>query len=101
MMMICRLAHYLKVIQRDNLQTWQTPIKMQTELTEWLRQYAADMDNPTAEVANRRPIRQFSVDVSEVPGEVGFYKVDLQVMPHIKFEGANFTLSLVGKLDKQ
>jgi type VI secretion system protein ImpC len=100
MMMISRLAHYLKVIQRDNLQTWQSPTKMQTELTEWMRQYAADMDNPTEAVANRRPIRKFSIDVSEVPGEVGFYKVDLQVMPHIKFEGANFTLSLVGKLEK-
>lgn len=100
MMMISRLAHYLKVIQRDNLQSWQTPVKMQTELENWMRQYAADMDNPTAEVANRRPIRKFAVNVEEVPGEVGFYKVDMQVMPHIKFEGADFTLSLVGKLDK-
>lgn len=100
MMMISRLAHYLKVIQRDNIGTWQSPTKMQTELTEWMRQYAADMDNPMPEVANRRPIRKFSIEVSEIPGEVGFYKVDLQVMPHIKFEGANFTLSLVGKLDK-
>jgi len=101
MMMVCRLAHYLKVIQRDNIGSWQTPTKMQTELNEWMRQYAADMDNPTAEVANRRPIRKFAIKVEEVEGEVGFYKVDLQVMPHIKFEGANFTLSLVGKLDKE
>ncbi|MDX2198385.1 MAG: type VI secretion system contractile sheath large subunit [Phycisphaerae bacterium] len=100
MMMISRLAHYLKVLQRDNLQTWQTPVKMQTELNEWLRQYAADMDNPTEEVANRRPIRKFDVKVAEVEGEVGWYKVDLQIMPHIKYEGANFSLSLVGKLDK-
>lgn len=100
MMMISRLAHYLKVIQRDNIGTWQTPTKMQTELNDWMRQYAADMDNPTEEVANRRPIRKFAIQVAEVPGEVGFYKVDLQVMPHIKFEGANFSLSLVGKLDK-
>lgn len=101
MMMISRLAHYLKVIQRDNLQTWQTPVKMQTELNEWMRQYAADMDNPTAEVANRRPIRKYEIKVEEVPGEVGWYKVDLMVMPHMKFEGANFALSLVGKLDKK
>jgi type VI secretion system protein ImpC len=100
MMMISRLAHYLKVIQRDNLQTWQTPVKMETELNDWMRQYASDMDNPTAEVANRRPIRKFEIKVQEVEGEVGFFKVDLKVMPHIKFEGANFTLSLVGKLDK-
>jgi type VI secretion system protein ImpC len=101
MMMISRLAHYLKVIQRDNIQTWQSPTKMKTELENWMRQYAADMDNPTEAVANRRPIRKFSIDVSEIPGEVGFYKVDMKVMPHIKFEGANFTLSLVGKLDKE
>lgn len=100
MMMISRLSHYLKVMQRDNIGTWQTPVKMQSELNDWLRQYATDVDNPQPEVANRRPIRRFSIAVSEVPGEVGFYKVDLQVMPHIKFEGANFTLSLVGKLDK-
>lgn len=101
MMIISRLAHYLKVIQRDNLQSWQSPVKMKTELENWLRQYAADMDSPTAEVANRRPIRKFSIDVSEIPGEVGFYKVDMKIMPHIKFEGANFSLSLVGKLDKE
>ncbi len=100
MMMICRLAHYLKVIQRDNLQTWQSPIKMQTELSDWMKQYVVDMDSPLAEVANKKPIRKFKIEVSEVPGEVGFYKVDMQVMPHMKFEGANFTLSLVGKLDK-
>ena len=101
MMMISRLAHYLKVIQRDNIQTWQSPVKMKTELETWMRQYAADMDNPTEAVANRRPIRKFSIDVEEVEGEVGYYKVDLKVMPHIKFEGADFTLSLVGKLDKE
>lgn len=99
MMMISRLAHYLKVIQRDNLGTWQTPVKMKEELTTWMQQYASDMDNPQPEIANKRPIRRFAIDVLEVEGEVGFYKVDLKVMPHMKFEGANFTLSLVGKLD--
>lgn len=100
MMMISRLAHYLKVIQRDNLQTWQSPVKMQKELSDWMQQYASDMEAPSAEVANKRPIRRFQIDVAEVPGEVGFYKVDMKIMPHMKFEGANFSLSLVGKLDK-
>ena len=29
------------------------------------------------------------------------YRVGLKVMPHMKYEGADFTLSLVGKLDKK
>jgi type VI secretion system protein ImpC len=99
MMMISRLAHYLKVIQRDNLQTWQTPVKMQAELNEWMRQYCTDTDSPQPEVVNRRPIRRCKIEVSEVEGEVGFYKIDMKIMPHMKFEGASFELGLVGKLD--
>ena len=75
MMMVSRLAHYLKVIQRDNIQTWQTPTKMQTELVEWMRQYSADYgqpDRPRSPPAG--PSESFKIDVAEVPGEVGFYK---------------------------
>ena len=41
------------------------------------------------------------VQVSDVPGDPGWYSVNLLVRPHFKYMGANFTLSLVGKLDKQ
>ena len=33
-------------------------------------------------------------------GEPGWYRVNLSVRPHFKYMGADFTLSLVGKLDK-
>jgi predicted component of type VI protein secretion system len=36
---------------------------------------------------------------SRSTAQIGFGKVNTHVMPHIKCEGANFTLSLVGKLD--
>ena len=39
--------------------------------------------------------------VTDVPGNAGWYKVDMQVRPHFKYMGAFFTLSLVGKLDKE
>ena len=42
-----------------------------------------------------------SVDVSDVEGEPGWYRVSLNVRPHFKYMGADFTLSLVGKLDKE
>ena len=34
-------------------------------------------------------------------GNAGWYKVDMKVRPHFKYMGASFTLSLVGKLDKE
>ena len=39
--------------------------------------------------------------MTEVEGNAGWYKVDMQVRPHFKYMGAFFTLSLVGKLDKK
>ena len=54
-----------------------------------------------AEVRSRRPFRGAKINVSEVDGEAGWYRVDLNVRPHFKFMGANFELSLVGKLDKE
>lgn len=101
MFIINRLAHYLKVIQRENIGTWKERIDLQRELNEWIRQYVVDMDNPLPGVRSRRPLRQATVSVDEVPGEPGWYKVGLKVKPHFKYMGASFTLSLVGKLEKE
>jgi len=58
------------------------------------------MPDPTAETRSRKPLRKAKVTVEEVEGQVGWYRCGLQILPHLKFEGAEFTLSLVGKLDK-
>ncbi len=101
MFIVNRLAHYLKVIQRENIGQWKERIDLQRELNEWIRQYVVDMDNPLPGVRSRRPLRQAEVTVDSVPGEPGWYKVGLKVKPHFKYMGASFTLSLVGKLENQ
>jgi type VI secretion system protein ImpC len=100
MFIISRLAHYLKVIQREHIGTWKERSDLEQELNTWIRQYVSDMDNPMPGVRSRRPLRQAQVTVEEVPGEAGWYRVGLKVRPHFKYMGAYFTLSLVGKLDK-
>jgi type VI secretion system protein ImpC len=101
MFVVNRLAHYLKVIQRENIGTWKERVDLDRELNNWIRQYVADMDNPMPGVRSRRPLRQAKVTVEDVEGEPGWYRVGLQVRPHFKYMGAYFTLSLVGKLDKE
>ena len=100
MLVINRLAHYLKVIQRENIGTWKERADLDRELNEWIRQYVADQENPSPAVRSRRPLRQAQVTVEDVEGEPGWYRVGLKVRPHFKYMGASFTLSLVGKLDK-
>jgi type VI secretion system protein ImpC len=101
MFIISRLAHYLKVIQRENIGTWKERTDLERELNEWIRQYVSDMESPMPGVRSRRPLRQAEVTVEDVDGEPGWYRVGLKVRPHFKYMGAYFTLSLVGKLDKQ
>ncbi len=99
--LISRLAHYLKVLQREEIGSWKERQDVERGLNEWIRQYISDQENPPAEVRSRRPFRGAQVVVSDVDGEPGWYKIELSVRPHFKFMGANFELSLVGKLDKE
>ena len=90
-----------KVLQREQIGSWKARSDLELELNKWIRQYIADQDNPGAEVRGRRPLRSAQILVSDVDGEPGWYRVAINVRPHFKYMGADFTLSLVGKLDKE
>lgn len=100
MFIINRLAHYLKVLQRENIGTWKDRVELQRELNQWITAYVADQENPSAGVRSRRPLRAAKITVEDVEGQPGIYRVDLKVRPHFKYMGADFELSLVGKLEK-
>lgn len=100
MFIINRLAHYIKVLQRENIGSWKNRGELETELNNWLKQYVSDQENPSAEVRSRRPLKKASITVEDVEGEAGWYRVSMAVQPHFKYMGADFTLSLKGKLDK-
>jgi type VI secretion system protein ImpC len=100
MFVINRLAHYIKVLQRENIGSWKNRNELESELNNWIKQYVADQDNPSAEVRSRRPLRKAQIVVEDVEGEPGWYRVNMSVQPHFKYMGADFTLSLRGKLDK-
>lgn len=101
MFVMDRLAHYIKVIQRENIGSWKERGDLERELNTWISQYVTEMDNPAPSVRNRRPLRMAHIEVSDVEGDPGWYRVTLKARPHFKYMGASFTLSLVGKLDKE
>ncbi|MFJ2983593.1 MULTISPECIES: type VI secretion system contractile sheath large subunit [unclassified Pseudomonas] len=96
-----RLAHYIKVLQREQIGSWKERHDLQAELNKWIKQYVADQENPSADVRSRRPLRAARIEVSDVAGDPGWYQVSLAVRPHFKYMGANFEISLVGRLDQQ
>lgn len=100
MMIINRLAHYVKVLQREQIGAWKERQDLERELNTWIKQYVADQENPPADVRSRRPLRAARIEVADVEGNPGWYQVSLSVRPHFKYMGANFELSLVGRLDQ-
>ncbi|MDR0805620.1 MAG: type VI secretion system contractile sheath large subunit [Enterobacteriaceae bacterium] len=100
-MLSTRIAHYLKVIQREKLGSYQEAADVERNLNTWLKQYVSDQENPPVDVRCRRPFRAISLTVSEVPGEPGWVKTRLLLRPHLKSMGSYTELSLVGRLDKE
>lgn len=96
-----RLAHYIKVLQREQIGSWKERQDLERELNLWLKQYIADQENPSSDVRSRRPLRAARIEVQDVVGNPGWYQVSLAVRPHFKYMGANFEISLVGRLDTQ
>lgn len=100
MFIISRLAHYIKVLQREHIGSWKERTDLERELNQWIRQFVADQENPSSDTRSRRPLRGAEIHVEEVEGDPGWYRATINVRPHFKYMGAYFTLSLVGKLDK-
>lgn len=99
MFIICRIAHYLKVLQREQLGSWKEASDLEKELNKWISQYVANQENAPAEVRSRKPLRFAQINVADIEGQPGWYKVNILVRPHFKYMGSDITLSLVGKLE--
>ena len=97
--LVSRLAHYLKLIQREQLGRWKTAAELERELSGWLRRYVSAMPDPSPDVRARRPLRDVKVRVQAVDGAVGWLRCHLMLQPHLTHNNAAFTLSLVSRLE--
>jgi type VI secretion system protein ImpC len=98
---VCRLAHYIKVMQRENIGKWMSKQDLNNQLNSWIQDYIVANETAPGWLKAERPLKYAMITVEDVEGNPGWYKVDIKVVPHYKYMGAFFTLSLVGKLDKQ
>ncbi len=98
--LITRLAHYIKVLQREYIGSWKGAQELERELNRWISQYVTAMASPDLETRCRRPFSAAEIRVRETDHDIGWYTVELKVQPHFKYMGLSFTLALTGKLDK-
>jgi len=93
-----RLAHYLKVLQRENIGATKSAMVLEQELNNWVKGLVTEMKNPGPELAATHPLSYGKVSVTENVDNPGFFRVALSVMPHFQVEGIDVSLSLVSKM---
>ena len=93
-----RIAHYLKVLQRENIGASKNAATLQQELNKWLQTLVTTMPNPGLDLIATHPLSQAYVEVKEVEDNPGFYQVELFMSPHFQIEGVNVLLSLVARM---
>jgi type VI secretion system protein ImpC len=98
MFSVCRIAHYLKSMMRDKVGSFASAANVEEFLNRWIRQYVVLDDNATQETKAAYPLREASVQVSEVPGRPGVYRAVSFIRPHFQLDELSVSLRLVAEL---
>jgi type VI secretion system protein ImpC len=98
--LVSRIAHYLKVIQRENIGSTKNKVVLQNELNAWITGLVTEMNDPGPELISTHPLKAAEVSVNEIEDNPGFFRVNLSVMPHFQIEGIDINLSLVSQMPK-
>jgi len=95
---VSRIAHYMKAMMRDKIGSFAAAANVEDYLNRWLTQYVLLDDNASQEQKAQFPLREASVQVSEVPGRPGVYRAVSFLRPHFQLDELSVSLRLVAEL---
>ncbi|MFL9996520.1 type VI secretion system contractile sheath large subunit [Paraburkholderia sediminicola] len=98
--LLSRIAHYLKLIQRENIGTTKDRRLLELELNTWIKGLVTEMKDPGDELQSSHPLREAKVTVEDIEDNPGFFRIKLFIVPHFQIEGMDIGLSLVSQMPK-
>ena len=99
--LLSRIAHYLKLIQRENIGTTKDRRLLELELNKWIGGLVTEMTDPGDDLQASHPLRDAKVTVEDIEDNPGFFRVKLYAVPHFQVEGMDVNLSLVSQMAKR
>jgi type VI secretion system ImpC/EvpB family protein len=93
-----RFAHAIKMIGRDRQGSFINAEGLQTYLTQWIGAYITTDEDAAAETQARKPLREASVSVRDVPGRPGAYYSVIHLRPHFQLDDMASSLKLVTQI---
>jgi type VI secretion system protein ImpC len=93
-----RFAHYIKVIMREKVGSFQTRAGIENFLNNWITQYVLLDEAAGQESKAAFPLQQGRVIVTEIPGKPGAYKSTVFLKPHFQLEELTASIRLVAEI---
>jgi type VI secretion system protein ImpC len=93
-----RFAHYLKVICRDKVGSFQSKETLAIYLNRWMSGYVLGTDDAGQEIKAQYPLREARVDVFDIGGKPGAYRAVAFLRPHFQLEELTTSIRLVAEL---
>ncbi len=98
MLAASRFAHYVKVIVRDKIGSFQTRSTLQNYLNTWISDYICLNESAPQATKAKLPLASARIDVSEVAGKPGAYTAVVFVRPHFQMEELTASIRMVAEL---
>ena len=95
---VCRIAHYMKAMMREKIGSFASAENVERYLQRWIDQYVTADDSASQETKAQFPLREASIEVSEVPGRPGVYRAVSFIRPHFQLDELSISLRLVAEL---
>jgi len=95
---VSRFSHYLKVIARDRVGSFDDPAACEKYLRQWLLDYTTANPAPNDEERAKYPLRDAQVQVRESPGKPGAYRCVMHLCPHVQLDQVIATVRLATEL---
>ncbi|WP_213303579.1 type VI secretion system contractile sheath large subunit [Paraburkholderia sacchari] len=99
--LVSRIAHYLKMIQRENIGTTKDRRLLELELNNWVKGLVTVMTSAGDDLQASHPLRQARVEVEDIEDNPGFFRIRLYVVPHFQIEGMDVSLALMSQMPKK
>jgi type VI secretion system protein ImpC len=88
----CRIAHYLKLIERELIGETRTPETIEKRLNDWLNRFVIRSNAASAEIRAQYPLRRAQARVTEAPDLRDWFKAEIALRPHVLYLGTALNL---------
>lgn len=90
-----RFAHYVKVMTRERIGSFQTAEAIERSMNDWLLAYCMNNDSAPLGTKAKYPLKEARAEVREMPGKPGHFNAVVHLLPQFQLDEVSTMFRLV------